>query len=238
MKRLYTFFIIFLLVSSSKAFSRMEIKNKGDVWRKRVFNWIYENNHWAPNQNIPLSGPGSTPQSANTLRTLLPNIIKAINAKTILDAGCGDFTWMQTIYLDVKKYIGIDLAEELIRKNNYQYANERYSFYCMDIAKDQLPQVDLILCRDVLPHLSYEDITLVIKNFKKSGAKYLLTSTYPKVKTNNNDIETGNFRGVNLMTHPFNFPIPVMLFEELSAEQDMKRWGKWIGLWRLDEIDL
>jgi len=233
----------FLLLSGiifnniAQADTNTNTNQKGDAWRKRVFNYIYKINHWAPEPGTPLSGPGSTLESTTTLRTLLPAIIEAVEAKTMLDAGCGDFTWMQGTELDVEKYIGVDIAEVIIEKNKKAYSNSKYSFYCKDVAKDNLPEVDIILCRDCLAHLSNEDIILALKNFKKSGSKYLLTSTYPKVKMNNN-IRTGDFRGVNLRAYPFNFPIPVMLFEEMSAESDMKRWGKWLGLWRLDDIEV
>jgi len=212
-------------------------RKQGDGWRKRVFNWIYKNKHWAPEDGIPLSGPGSTLESTQTLRLMLPVIIKAVGAKSILDAGCGDFTWMQSTNIDVEQYIGADIAESVIKENQETYTNEVCSFCCLDIVKDPLPKVDIIFCRDCLAHLSNEDIVTALKNFKKSGAKYLLTSTYPKVTINNN-IQTGNFRGINLRTYPFNFPVPVIMFEEISAEQDMKRWGKWMALWRLEDIEI
>ena len=212
-------------------------KKQGDAWRKRVFDWIYKNNHWAPEEGIPLSGPGSTLESTVTLRLFLPVIVKAVDAKSILDAGCGDFTWMQSTKLGVEKYIGADIAQFIINKNKETYENEIYSFCCLDVVKDELPKVDIIFCRDCLAHLSNEDITAAIKNFKKSGATYLLASTYPKVTINNN-MQTGNFRGVNLRAYPFNFPVPILMFEEISAERDMKRWGKWMALWRLEDIEV
>jgi len=212
-------------------------KQKGAAWRKKVFDWIYDHNHWAPEEGIPLSGPGSTLESTETLRLLLPAIIKATGAKSILDAGCGDFTWMQHTEIGVEKYIGADIAKFVINQNKKKHEHGKYSFCCLDVVKDPLPKVDIILCRDCLAHLSNEDIVAAIKNFKKSGAKYLLTSTYPRI-TLNNDMQTGNFRGVNLQAYPFNFPIPAMMFEEMSAERDMRRWGKWIALWRLDEIEV
>jgi len=215
-----------------------QIEQKGDAWRKKAFNWIYDNKHWAQKEGVPLSGPGSTVEATHTLRTLLPSIIKAVNANSVLDAGCGDFTWMQETKIIVKKYIGVDIAQGAIRENNKKYSSAKNSFYCLDITKDPLPKVDLILCRDCLAHLSYEDLTAAIRNFKKSGSTYLLASTYPKLKINNVDIKSGDFRGVNLRAYPFNLPLPVMEFEELSAETDMKRWGKHMGLWRIEDIEI
>lgn len=214
-----------------------------DEWRKKAFNWVYKSQLWkgkGNNSHIPLSGPGSTLQSTGALRELLPAILRVINAKTILDAGCGDFTWMQETPLPVNQYIGVDIVESVIQenKNKYENNNNLWSFMCLDIVKDPIPTVDVILCRDCLAHLSFEDIIKAIRNFKKSGSKYLLASTFPWIKANIKDIKSGNFRVVNLRAYPFNFPIPIMLFQEITAERDMKKAGKYIALWKLEDIDI
>jgi len=211
-----------------------ERQRRGHNWRKRAFNWIYEKNHWCKDETTPLSGDGSTLKATETLRTILPSILKAINAKTFLDAGCGDFTWMKEMLnnLDIEKYIGIDIVENVIAENNSQYKNQIYEFHCADIVQDAMPKVDLIICRDCFAHLSFEDIKTTIQNFKKSGSTYLLASTVPTVAINTKDIESGNCRFVNLRAYPFHFPMPVMLFQELSATK------KWLGIWRLDDIEL
>ncbi|MFC1842911.1 methyltransferase domain-containing protein [Candidatus Dependentiae bacterium] len=242
MKQKNTVYLVALLVGlifARNVHSQIkgEEKREGDQWRKKAFNWIYEKKHWAPEDGIPLSGPGSTLEATTTLRFLLPSIIKAVDAKSILDAGCGDFTWMQDTEINIQKYIGVDIARSVIETNRSKYSNEICSFFCKDVVVDILPKVDIILCRDCLAHLSNKDIFAAVKNFKKSGAKYLLTSTYPKVRVNM-DIMTGNFRGMNLRAYPFNFPVPIMQFQEMSAEEDMQKWGKYIALWRLDDIEV
>jgi hypothetical protein len=72
----------------------------------------------------------------------------------------------------------VDIVDALIEDNSQKYGSDSISFYCKDLAVDRLPEADLILCRDCLVHLTYEDILKVISNFKKSGAKYLLTTTF------------------------------------------------------------
>jgi len=234
MKQTY-YIILFSFVLTSNLFCIVE--NRGAAWRKKAFDYIYANKHWAKEEGLPHSGPGSTLQATTTLRAFLPVILETISAKSMLDAGCGDFTWMQETVIDVEKYIGIDIVENLIQTNKRNYENGKYTFLCKDVTKDPLPKVDVILCRDCLAHLSLEDITETIKNFKKSGSKYLLTSTFPKV-TINYEIESGGFRGVNLRAYPFHFPVPIMLFKEISAEANMLKWGKWIALWKLEDITI
>ncbi|HVZ93307.1 MAG TPA: hypothetical protein VG797_02240 [Phycisphaerales bacterium] len=104
-------------------------------------------------------------------------------------------------------------------------------FLTLDITRDQLPKVDLILCRDCLVHLSNKMVSAALNNFKSSGAKYLLTTTYPgAVQGENRDIATGQFRMVDLTLPPFNMPKPERLINEQSAEGGLH---KSLGLWSL-----
>jgi hypothetical protein len=43
------------------------------------------------------------------------------SAKTLLDAGCGDFNWMRHVNLKLDQYIGIDVVPELICENQRQF---------------------------------------------------------------------------------------------------------------------
>jgi len=214
-------------------------EQKGPEWRKYAFNYVYNHGVWnEKKENIPLSGYGSTLEATQLLRALLPSILKAIEAETVLDAGCGDFTWMQKTPIQVKQYIGVDIVESVIATNQQKYKNEVCSFYCADVTVDTLPKVDLILCRDCFAHLSFEDIKAAIKNFKKSGSTYLLTTDYTNIRSNTKDIASGFFRPINLRAYPFSFPIPVMLFRELTSEKEMNQLHKCIVLWRLEDIEI
>jgi hypothetical protein len=61
---------------------------------------------------------------------------------------------------------------------------------CLDLTKDRLPKVDLILSRDALVHLSSRDCLAALANFKSSKSQYLLMTTFPAV-IKNEDILTG-----------------------------------------------
>jgi len=235
-RHVYIFFTI-LMVSPIFNTEAKQVK-KGPQWRKNAFTWIYDKHFWCKDETTPLSGVGSTLEATETLRILLPDIIKILNIETIFDAGCGDFTWMSKTDISVKQYIGADIVESVIKENKKRYENETHQFYCADIVTDEIPKVDLILCRDCLIHMSFDAIKQTIQNFKKSGATYLLVTTYPHIKINDQDIITGHFRPINLMSYPFYFPKPVMLFEELTGERDKKKWLRWIGVWCLDDIHI
>ncbi len=230
--------LLFLMVLSIVSIHTTQCSQDEDsaAWRKKVFTYIYEKKFWWDGESV--SGPGSSIQTTSVLRHLLPAIVKAIDARSLLDAGCGDFNWMREVSLEVEQYIGADIVLDLIIDNQWKYGSERRTFLCLDVTESTLPHVDVIFCRDCLAHLSYADIKAAIRNFKKSKSIYFLTTTYPRMVENKVDIRTGDFRPVNLQGAPFNFPEPLMFCDELSAEDKMKRWKKRLCLWRLDDISI
>lgn len=214
----------------------------GIIWgdcdnsRKDIFTYIYHHKDvWRGSESA--SGLGSTMAATETLRWLLPCVLKALDIQIFLDAGCGDLNWIKRVPLPIDCYIGVDIVDELIEKNKEKYPYDWIEFYSLDITKDSLPYADMIFCRDCLQHLSFKDIKLAINNFKKSGSKYLLTTTYFNLRQNKQDIRSGNFHLINLMNEPFNFPEPIFSFDELSAEQEMLKWRKRMCIWDLTKIN-
>src|SRR5581483_430190 len=121
-----------------------------------------------------ISGPGSDLVQTAVIAAALPQIIQELGAKSMLDAPCGDYYWMQRVELGIESYIGVDIVRELIARHVAGYAGARREFRCLDITCDPLPRCDLIFSRDALVHLSHSDAQAALNNFKYSGARYLL----------------------------------------------------------------
>jgi hypothetical protein len=139
---------------------------------------------------------------------------------------------MKHTTLNLEQYIGADVIPELIARNQSLYGNERTRFEFLDLTRDKLPRVDVILCRDCFIHFSYRHIAAAIKNFKRSRSTYLLTTTYPGW-VDNKDIRTGDFRYLNLLLPPFNFSPPLKQIEEKTEEERAQYFGKTLALWKL-----
>jgi hypothetical protein len=203
--------------------------------RKRKFTKIYESGGFGLD-GAPLSGTGSTLSQTRKIRETIPGFLKKYNIKTLADAPCGDFTWMKEVDLTGINYIGADIVDELVQNNNHLYGNDHVRFINKDIVIDALPPSDLILCRDCFIHLSNDDIRASIINFKLSGAKYLLTTTFQDIDKNKNMVTGRGWRPVNLEIAPFNFPAPMEIIDEESTEQEGRAGRKSLGLWRLDSL--
>lgn len=173
------------------------------ILKQNAFEKIYETNFWKNAESK--SGEGSELSSTIRIREALPELWKKYNIKTFLDVPCGDFNWMKEVDKTGIEYIGGDIVEAIINRNNNLFKTENISFQKMDITKDILPCVDMIFCKDCLQHLSFENIHKALKNFIASDSKYLLTTSYP-LTLKNYDILDGDYHSLNLLKSPFNLP--------------------------------
>lgn len=189
--------------------------------------WIQQ---WSNEESV--SGRGSTLAYTKKLRQQLPELIDEFNIESILDAPCGDYNWFRKVPLhpDVT-YIGGDIVAPLVERNRRIYGDEQIRFLHLDITEDQLPEVNLWLCRDCLIHFSNKDIFKTLKQFCWSNIPYLLTTTYPDVKQNSN-IATGEVRKLNLEKPPFNLPDPLVYLDDGEDEG----YSKKLGLWEREKV--
>jgi SAM-dependent methyltransferase len=192
----------------------------------RVFHGIYEANYWSGTESR--SGTGSSLEQTRVIRDVLPSLIASLSCRSLLDAPCGDFHWLSRVSLGLD-YTGYDIVESVIAANRSRYENSRTRFFVADMTVDRVPHVDLILCRDGLVHLSYDDIFLALDNFIRSGARYLLTTTF-RDRPNRN-IVTGDWRPLDLGRWPFLFPKALMLINEDCSEFGGIYRDKSLGLW-------
>ena len=193
------------------------------------FKHIYETNHWDEAESV--SGPGSTLEETEPIRRELPALLAELGASSLLDLPCGDFHWMQHTDLSGVRYNGGDLVGDLIERNRAEFARDGVEFQKLDLVNDTLPAFDVILCRDCLVHLSFADAQAALSNIARSGAGWLLATSFPSV-TRNDDIVTGQWRPINLTLPPFNLPEPEQVIGENCTESEFA--DKNLSLWPVD----
>jgi len=197
---------------------------------RAIFTGIYQRNEWGSAESV--SGPGSTRERGADFNGELLDLLRQLGTRVLLDAPCGDFNWIQEVADGVEEYVGVDVVPELVSQNVRHHRRGGRSFLQADLTRDALPRADVILCRDCLVHFSFADIQKALDNFRRSGATYLLTTTFVE-HVENVDIRTGGWRPINLQAPPFDLPEPLSLVDERCLHSGGIYRDKRLALWAL-----
>ncbi len=185
---------------------------------EEVFTEIYEKNKWGGSQGEFCSGSGtSNEQIVSAYISLVTEKASSENffGLTFVDLGCGDFRVGKRLLPLCSSYIGVDIVKPLIQRNQEIYGNAFTQFIHLDIVEDELPNGDVCFVRQVLQHLSNQQITAVLHKLKKYKWVFI-TEHYPTdndaIKPNIDKIHGGDVRvyansGVYLTIPPFELPI-------------------------------
>jgi SAM-dependent methyltransferase len=130
-----------------------------------TFQKIYGTKAWGDNGGPFCSGAGSHGLIADQYCALVIKFIQDNQVRSVVDLGCGDFAVGKRIVEATNvRYCGIDVVPELIEHHKRTVNNPRVSFQCADITSEPLPSADLCLVRQVLQHLSNDEIMKVLTN--------------------------------------------------------------------------
>ncbi len=199
-----------------------------------IFRDIYNNKLWSPEEEEKhlkfYSGTGShLKEFKNIYFKHIKEFLLQFNFKlNAVDLGCGDFSIGSEIRKYCGKYIAIDIFDDLIDYNKKFYKNYDVDFKVLDITKDELPKGDICFLRQVLQHLSNENIKKFLNQMKGKYKYLVLTEHLPnkKIFKSNKDIITGpeirlyKNSGVILTESPFNLkPIHEISSFNISSKE-------------------
>jgi SAM-dependent methyltransferase len=210
-------------VADRKAFAGLNLPQR--------FQRIHDTNLWGAAASV--SGLGSEIDATALLRAELPALLKRLNVTSLLDAPCGDGGWIANTDLGVP-VTGVDIVPDLIEwlRDRAAQGEIAGSYQLADITADSLPRCDAILCRDCLVHLSFANIERALQNFRRSGAAWLITTTFPEWQINR-DCEDGDWRALNFERAPFLWGRPVEILNENCLEAGGGWRDKSLGVWQL-----
>jgi hypothetical protein len=193
-----------------------------DIFHQR----IYSGGGWRDHP----CGTGSTMPNTRELREHLPDAVLELGVRSMLDAPCGDHSWIQHVeWKQPMYYIGGDCVPALIEANRAAYPQT--DFLVMDITHDPLPYVDLMLVRDCLIHLTNDQISAFLTNFVNWQITWLAVTNYDVAQ--NTDINVGSYRPVNLRAEPFGLPEPHTTWPD---SVDINGGPRNISVWHRDQI--
>jgi len=197
------------------------------------FEKIFATNLWADPDTR--SGVGSSLDSTRVLRRKLPDALRQLGTRVLLDAPCGDFAWMQHVDLTGIDYIGGDIVPAIVAADQRKFGSDTRRFVTLDLTRDSLPDADVLLCRDCLVHLSYANIREVLMNVAHSTIRYILMTSFPG-RGDNRDVVDGDWRTLDFQAPPFSLPQPVLTIVEECEEEEGTYADKSLAAWKVSDL--
>ncbi len=199
-----------IVTNSKRLFNKYRKIFGKDICRvsgnESVFTNIYKTAEWGRNEKGEgCSGLGSTVENAKPYTSYLAKFIEQHNIKSVVDLGCGDWSFSRHFNWDNIQYTGVDVVKYIIRRNQKQFSAPNIRFVHADVATYELPEADLLVCKDVMQHMSSGDIHKVLSQFSKFKYCLLTNDVYDPliVADINGEINSGGLRPLDLTKAPF-----------------------------------
>lgn len=212
--------------------ARLFGKNKGRGLQS-IFSEAYRSGKWGTGDGKYWSGNGSSKAQSSAYVEFMVEFLRTHDEiKTYVDIGCGDFQVSGRVLANVGRpisYVGVDIVPELIEHNNQAFGSDDVRFVCADATTDPLPPGDLVSVRQVLQHLSNDNVEKVLRN--TAGYRYLVVTEGVPVGPNvtpNRDIVSGHYTrslqlsGVFIEAPPFNMPAEEVLSVPVGGGQRLR----------------
>ena len=168
---------------------------------KEIFTEIYDKNVWGG------SGGGSTPENTVEYRAFIQKFLKDYKIQSVVDYGCGDWSFSRLMDWSGVHYIGYDLVESVIMRNRRLYSTGGVTFACKheEVLKEFPP--DLMIVKDVLQHWSNEEIDEFLQRYDWVPL-ILITNTQGQQEA---DIQAGDCRPLSAKFPPLSKYNPEIL---------------------------
>lgn len=203
-----------------RAVERCRLRKYKNLSREQIFTRIYAESGWAksgdPSQEF-YSGCGS--HDERIVRPYVHAVSSFLSSfpqkPSVVDLGCGDFFVGSQLRPLCGVYIACDIVRSLISFNREKFRSLDVEFRALDLVRDELPQADILFLRQVLQHLSNDDIQRALPQIASKYKYAILTEHLPLAKNflHNLDKPTGpNTRlsresGVVLTSSPFDMKV-------------------------------
>jgi hypothetical protein len=130
------------------------------------------------------SGSGSDPYFTIEYRCFLDKFLRMNDIRSVVDVGCGDWSFSRLLDLRGISYLGLDVVPNIVAKNNRAFGSDTCKFEVMPESPALVPGADLLV-----PKFKF---ALLTNSFRKHGAAH------------NVDINLGEFRCLDLTAPPFS----------------------------------
>lgn len=182
----------------------------GGESNRRFFDQVYRRNTWGGKASR--SGTGSEGAFAEQKIALLAAIIEEFRVASQLDIGCGDFYWMRQVAPRLDRYLGVDLVDAMIQRNEREHGSDRVHFLRADLG-ERGPErgrvaaagpFDLVSALDVFGHMLNAEVDGLLDFILNESAARLFLVTNRRDATSRDYLQRQKTRheGIDLTAHP------------------------------------
>ena len=174
----------------------------GQNTTEKIFTHIYSLGTW---DESGFSLSGSQVEITREYMAYLQEFLRENEIRTVVDLGCGDWAFSRYIDWEGIDYLGIDIVRSVIERNQDLFSKPNIQFIYADVLNMDLPEGDLLLCKDVFQHLPNQAILQILQQAGKY--KHCLITNYVDRRTlssTNRDITVGNYHPIDLSKPPFS----------------------------------
>jgi SAM-dependent methyltransferase len=198
---------------------------------EQTFTTIYQSRAWGSVPERPFcSGDGSIREDAVApYIRLVRQFIDEHRISRLVDLGCGDFSVGSRLIQDGLHYTGVDIVPDLVRYNHENFSSPSVEFRCQNILQGELPRGELCLVRQVLQHLSNEQILRALRSLRRYRHVLITEHVYagPGLRQNRDKPQGPGTRipkrsGVFLESPPFDCPAQVLLEVPLEETESLR----------------
>jgi len=159
-----------------------------------TFETIYRRSVWGGG-----SGAGSDLRNTVVYLAYIQHLLDRFAVRSVVDLGCGDWRFSRHLDLGGRSYLGVDIVASVIEANAAAYGNDNTRFLTADVTAFDIPNCDLLLCKDVLQHLSNANVQVILK--RSHAARHaVFTNDYHPL---NEDCLNGDTRPLDITREPF-----------------------------------
>ena len=196
-----------------------------------AFSTIYQSHSWGSLEDRPFcSGDGSTREDAvGPYCEKVRAFIEDHGIKHVVDLGCGDFQVGSRLIQSDIHYTGVDVVPDLVRYNQQRFGSLNVGFRCGNIIDDDLPPGELCLVRQVLQHLSNQQISKTLKSLRRYQYVIVTEHVYagPGLRRNRDKPQGPGTRipkrsGVFVESSPFNCAAHMLLEVALAKDEVLR----------------
>ena len=188
-----------------------DARRYGTMSREEAFRRVYRTNAWGGTRGEHHSGRGSDDRFGVPYAWAVRDFLHDIDARSVVDLGCGDFRVGALLTAERWTYTGVEIVDEVVQSNRRRFGSDRVAFVRGDICEGDLPPGDVGLVRQVLQHLTNDDIQRALHHLR-AYPYVMVTEHLPAVMARANidqrrgpGIRTARGSGVVLHEPPFSW---------------------------------